>query len=100
MPSDLFDEHAVARRTDPGTSHEAARSVDRIRETQQAVLDVLHRYGPCSDEKIFALMRPGLMSPSGARTRRKELNEKGKVRDTGHRAKTASGRNTIIWEAI
>ena len=95
----LFDEIAVARTTDPETSHRAAASVKRICESQQAILDALRTHGPMHDELIFACVSD-LMSPSGARTRRSELVRDGLVRDSMKRAKTASNRETIIWEAV
>lgn len=86
-----------ARKTDPSTSWEAARSVKNLRYSQQAVLEVIRRYEPVSDEEIYRhLLLP--MSTSGARTRRKELVEKRLVRDSGKRGVTKSGRKTILWE--
>lgn len=98
--ADLFGEHAVARRTDPDTSHEAARSVRHIRQSQQDILDVL-QHGAMTDEEIFeALCEAGIcISLSGARTRRSELVDMGRVIDTGHRLFTRSGRRTIVWAA-
>lgn len=86
-----------ARRTDPETSWDAARSVKNLRISQQAVLEVIRRYQPVSDEEIYRqLLLP--MSTSGARTRRKELVTRGLVRDSGQRGRTASNRKTILWE--
>lgn len=91
-----------ARRGDPWTSHAAAEQVERIRESQRAVLDVLADEGPMTDEQIAtALAFAGVgMSPSGARTRRKELVDAGLVRDSGRTTFTRSNRQTIIWEAV
>ncbi len=100
--SDLFawkgQPRAHARATDPRTSLEAADSVNRIRESQKRILEALKTYGPMTDEQILAL-NLGL-SPSGTRSRRAELVERGYVKDSGRKDKTASGRNTIVWEAI
>lgn len=86
-----------ARSTDPETSWQAAKSVKNLRYSQQAVLDVITRYQPVSDEEIYRqLLLP--MSTSGARTRRKELVQKGLVCDSGKRGLTKSGRKTILWE--
>jgi len=94
---------AHARRTDPQTSHEAARSVERIRERQQAVLDLLRRRGPMCDEEIARTYAgvAGLpaQSPSGLRTRRAELVDMGLVEDSGERVTLASGRRSIRWQA-
>ena len=91
----------LARTGDPWTSHTAAAAVDRVRESQAAVLSVLRGRGPMTDEQIaLALDRAGVvMSPSGARTRRKELVDQGLVVDTGRTALTRSNRHTIIWTA-
>lgn len=95
---DLF-EHAVARRSDPRTSWDAADSVKNIRESQAFILDLLSTYGPMTDEEIYKLLGEGY-SPSGARSRRNELVEKGLVQDSGRRALTKSNRRTIIWRAV
>lgn len=103
------DPHAVARRGDPSTSWEAADSVTGIRESQRIVLATLRRTGPLTDEqlldKVTDALRNGYLeayriSPSGCRTRRAELVALGLVRDTGRRDLTASGRHTIVWEAV
>jgi hypothetical protein len=87
-----------ARTGDPGTSHEAARSVTELSEKQELILSALRR-NPSIDEEIqdwFSIV----MSPSGARTRRAELVDMNLVRDSGKRRKTRSGRNAIVWEAV
>jgi hypothetical protein len=99
----LFD--ARARSTDPETSWAAARSItpDALRANQSAVLQVLGKYGPMTDEQLadeyarcdwFAPQ-----SPSGLRTRRHELQELGLVEDSGERARLRSGRQAIVWRA-
>lgn len=100
---DLPDE-AVARSTDPGTSWAAANSVDNLRSSQRAVLEVVRQSGPCHDEllaKRYERLRHGLdlpkQSPSGLRSRRAELVAGGFLRDSGLKAKTAGGRKTIVW---
>jgi len=92
-------EEPRARSTDPLTSHEAAASVRRIRESQQAILDVIVAAGPITDEAIFARLTVKL-SPSGARTRRAELVERGLVVDSGETAILPSGRRSIKWRSI
>jgi hypothetical protein len=91
--------YAVARNSDPWTSHQAAASVKDIRASQQIILDVLKAYGPLNDGEIFSVLNNGgvKMSLSGARTRRKELTDMGFVVDTGHRAFTPANRRTIVW---
>lgn len=91
---------AVARAGDPVTSWEAARSLDEatLRESQKVVLRMLQESGPMTDERLaYYLM--GVLSPSGARTRRAELVDKGLVYDTGERDRLISGRRAIVWAA-
>lgn len=94
------DTQPVARSTDPGTSWAAARSVTRIRQTQQWILDLLAT--PMTDEQIaLALERDGhSVSPSGARTRRAELVDLGLVVDSGQRTLLKTGRRAIVWAAV
>lgn len=94
----MIDEHAVARRDDPGTSWDAARSLDPtvLRQSQRVVLRVLRDHGPMTDEDLVS-RTTGVLSPSGARTRRSELVAKGLVFDTGARVTLSSGRRGIVW---
>ncbi|CAB4218087.1 hypothetical protein UFOVP1608_5 [uncultured Caudovirales phage] len=95
---------AVARPSDPVTSHEAAASIGDLTLTQRRVLEVLERYGPATDEEInryyFHLAQVfdwNAVSPSGLRSRRAELVATGKVKDSGERGTTKSGRSTVSW---
>lgn len=100
---------ATARRTDPQTSHDAARSLTDLRESQRVILGLLEKFGPGTDDDIARWYRrhgralPGTprrrISPSGLRTRRHELVEHGLVTDTGQRVKLHSGRHAIVWAA-
>lgn len=94
-----------ARTSDPSTSHAAAASVTGLRDNQEAVLGLLRAVGPSTDEYLVELyeahaVRPK-QSPSGIRTRRKELAtmEPPLVIDTGRKAKLKSGRKAIVWGA-
>lgn len=93
----------VARRTDPSTSWEAARSVSGIRESQREVLRVFADVGPTTDEAAFAFYAGYFhgrgQSISGFRTRRSELVKAGLLRDTGERRKGSTGRSMIVWAA-
>jgi len=91
---------AEARRTDPETSHEAAASVGDTRPSQQAVLKMFQDYGEMCDEELLRLATAAFLrqSPSGLRTRRRELVDKGLLKDSGRRGLTPAGRRTIIWE--
>lgn len=92
---------AHARHNDPDTSKAAARSLGDLRDSQVLVLHYLRRYGPMSDEALLAQMLASgdHISPSGARTRRRELADLGLVRDTGKTVRLASGRKAIVWAA-
>jgi hypothetical protein len=90
---------AHARNSDPITSFEAADSVTSgLRRTQQIVLDVLIAHGPATDEQLCDLL-PN-WTPSGVRSRRKELVDRRLVVDSGACAFTKANRRTIIWKAI
>lgn len=94
---------SVARNSDPETSHAAAASLSakKIRESQRLIYDALRHYGPMTDEDMYLRHSHWwTMSPSGARTRRSELVKMGKVRDSGRRETLASGRKSIVWEAV
>lgn len=93
-----MDERPVARRTDPGTSWAAADSVTdtTITRTKRAILHVLEQ-GPMTDEQIAEAVGPAYTSPSGLRTRRKELVKAGLVCDSGKRVRMDSGRWAILW---
>lgn len=92
---------AVARTTDPITSHLAAASVTGIRASQRMILGALQRHGPGTDEDIYEWLRleGHKISLSGARTRRSELVRLGLVRDSGEKRRLHSGRLSIVWQA-
>lgn len=101
-------DEAHARTTDPWTSHAAARSLtaDRLRDTQAAVLDAFHRYGPMHHERLVLAYleerwRWGwpLQSVSGLRTRTSELVAAGYVEDTERTVRLPSGRQSKVWRA-
>lgn len=93
---------ARARNTDPVTSDLAAESVSDITETQNYILAQL-RVFPMADHELISVLRRISDAPkaseSGIRSRRAELVERGLVVDSGQRAKTASGRQAIVWRA-
>lgn len=94
----------IARSSDPETSHQAAESItpEKLRTSQAAVLFVLATRGPTTDTGLIDgyLNSPVPLppqSPSGIRTRRKELVRMGAVADTGLRHRLISGRHAIVW---
>lgn len=93
-----------ARLTDPETSHQAAASVNRatLPHTQRIILTLLALDGPMTDEELLLLWNDRIaerISPSGIRTRRRELADLGLVCDTGERRPLESGRMAIVWGA-
>lgn len=100
-----FGDGPVARNTDPLSSWEAARSVHDVTAKQAAVYKILRLWplGLTDDEIAVRYVRYAgsfsfpFQSPSGLRTRRKELCRKGLVDDSGSRRRTASGRLAIVW---
>lgn len=90
----------AARTTDPRTSHEAARSVKHLTATKIVILDLLSR-AVCDEELVerynFRTHHGApKASPSGVRSRRKELVDAGLVEQYGLDW-TDSGRSTIVW---
>jgi hypothetical protein len=102
MTDDLpLFQHARARATDPGTSHEAADHVSRttMKPSQIDVLKAIRKIGPCTQKDLETCHLRVLYSPSRIRTAVRELADAGKVTDTGEKTKLASGRKAIIWKA-
>lgn len=108
-PGNAYDEPMTqqpkARRTDPATSHEAARSVTNLTAKQKAVYDVLREHGPMTDADLVAkyqdLAAGGWherQSESGIRTRRSELTDRRVVVATAQ-GRSPSGRRAIVWAA-
>ena len=92
----------AARRTDPETSHDAAKSVKETSATMRGILYVLGKYGPMTDEDMIDAYYRDWDTPasvSGLRSRRSELTAAPHylVVDTGARQKLASGRQSIVW---
>lgn len=95
---------AHARATDPETSHAAAASIpsEKLRVSQQTILELLRLQGPMDDRTIgdvYNMLDLPFQSESGLRTRRAELVRLGLVVDTGDRVVLPSGRKAIVWSA-
>jgi hypothetical protein len=105
---------AHARRTDPSTSHAAARSVGNLTKKQLAVHALLRKNGSMTDEQLVRTYREAVdkkitfngvllpeQSDSGIRTRRSELAKHEpplvKVKDVVTRQ---GNRKHQRWEAI
>lgn len=91
----------MTRWSDPVTSLTAAASVD-LTKGQKIVMSAFRtRRSMTDDELIAQVAKLGLkLSPSGCRSRRKELVEKGFLRDSGVKEQTAAHRGTIVWEVV
>lgn len=112
---------ARARKSDPATSHAAARSVNlaNLGRTRDALLYLLKRNGPLTDEQIARIWADceelgkctangfPKCSPSGLRSRRAELVTLGFVEAAGGfnedgttwgiTGKTTAKRNCLVW---
>lgn len=95
---------ATARKTDPATSHEAAKSIteEAITETQRAIIKLLGTK-PMNDDQLFQMFHQGaengywnFASMSGVRSRRAELVKRGFVVSKGIE-KTKFGRSCHVW---
>lgn len=104
IPSRPLSYRAAARRTDPQTSHQAARSVNITSPAHQRILHIFTEHGPQSDQDL--IYQWGLhtvthdwdrISPSGLRSRRKELVDAGLIVASDRAGRTASGRACIVW---
>lgn len=102
---------AYARSTDPETSHEAAGSIsaEHLRQSQWAVLHLFQYYGPMTHDETISNYNLNKyeqcrdwpkQSPSGIRTRCRELVRMGRIRDSGQRQVLATGRKAIVWEVV
>lgn len=77
------------------TSREAAESIDAntLRERVHRYIREQGPFGATDDEVQYELD----MNPSTQRPRRIELVQQGRVRDSGRKRKTRSGRNATVW---
>jgi hypothetical protein len=97
-----------ARSTDRSTSHAAAQSTARRQtENQEAVLRVFRALTDATDEELVAhyeRLRARLVLPeqseSGLRTRRRELVDRKRLRDSGRTRRTRGGRQATVWELV
>jgi DNA-binding MarR family transcriptional regulator len=92
---DDFDEepHGRARRTDPETSHEAARLVN-VTALQILVLTALNDHGPLTAREIATIVKKDLNTIT---PRLAPLVAAGAVLDTGKRRLSPRNRRQIVW---
>ena len=84
---------AAARRTDPATSHEAAKTAP-VSEHQRLIMDALGQ-GPAGASGIGA--RCGL-SGHQVNKRLTELARTGRIVETGRTVRSSSGRGEREWQ--
>src|SRR5579859_4550185 len=88
---------AFARATDPDTARAAAASID-VTRLEGLILDKLRRYS-APGATTFELAEVLGLEVISVSPRMKPLQKKGLIRDSGFRARGASGRCQIIWRA-
>ena len=90
-------ERGSVRATDPDTSQWAADSITNTLPSQAEVLSAIRRSGrgtfTLADVERFT---SGVLSPSRARTAVRELQNKGRIEETGKYAITDSGRRARL----
>lgn len=91
-----------ARRTDPKTSHAAARSVRNVGVLHKRILDALRAYGPMHDRALIHRLTVAFpaskASASGIRSRRSELVALGYVEASKVMKKLENGNRSKIWK--
>lgn len=111
-PTPIEAHIALSRSSDPSTSREAGEHVrETLAEKQATVYRILNMHGPMTDDALAKQCKSLVGWPtekSTARTRRKELTDKGLVQWTGETATLPSGRQArtyrinpdrILWRA-
>jgi len=90
---------AHTRISDPATSFDAAASVkpSATRAIYRNIICILGEHGPSTDPEIEGFVQAGKQSPSGLRTRRKELQVANYIEYAGYKRKLASGRYGQAW---
>jgi predicted ArsR family transcriptional regulator len=88
----------LARRTDPVTSHEAARMASEFAGTHCARIHAaLIQCGPMDPEQIGAMVG---MDGYQCRKRLSDLKKAGNAEPTGEVVPTRSGRSQRVWRAL
>lgn len=92
------------RRHDPGTSWEAAtkQTPEKSQRLYKAIHRILSATGAKTDDELIGFMEAQHFShtPSGVRSRRRELTDAGWVRDSGTKRLSNAGGPSIVWEAV
>lgn len=100
QPLNFDAPHATARRTDPDTSHAAARAFteERLTAIQRDVLAFFRAKQRATDEDVEDALKSKHPAFSTLRKRRTDLVERGFLRDSGDRKINRNNRKMIIWE--
>lgn len=93
-----LDFTALARSSDPATSHDAAASLNAT-EMEQFVLLTLQRCFPSGATSI-QIAEALHTAPWSISPRIKPLRKKGFIRDSSRRLVGPSGRSSIVWELV
>lgn len=104
----LFDksqfEHGPFRRSDPDTSRDAGRAMtaEKMTRIKSFIMNVFTENGEgLTDEELADFFIPfdaPKAAPSAIRSRRNDLVQAGKLRDSGVRRLNSNGRWVIVWE--
>ena len=95
---------AHARTLDPKTSHDAARSVRNLTETQQLILNLFNiRINGYTDEELIEAYNKAYKhfhpaTDASIRSRRADLVKRGDLRATEIKRSTRANRGSTVWE--
>jgi len=88
----------AARRTDPATSHAAAREAKELAARhQRIILACLEQHGPAGKDRIAALTS---LTGVACCRRTAELQRAGLIRLTGRLVNSSAGRKEREWERV
>jgi hypothetical protein len=93
---------AVARRTDPDTSWEAAESFspEQLTRIQTVVLEYFRRVHRSTDEEMLKALSYMGFHHSTLETRRSELVTREFLVDSGERVLNSRNRNVVVWRLV
>ena len=93
-----YTPHTSARRTDPGTSHQAAQAAASFAGSHcERIHTALIQCGPMDPEQIASMVG---MEPYSCRKRLADLKKAGQAETTGELVPTTSGRHQRVWRAL
>ncbi len=93
-----YTPHTSARRTDPGTSQQAAQAATSFAGTHcDRIHTALIQCGPMDPEQIGAMLD---MEPYAIRKRLSDCKKAGMAEPTGELVPTTSGRHQRVWRAL